>query len=199
MKFSAPLVVGSVGIYVVDNFAKWYFIYNDDIVSLGYYSFLYSVSQQVVGTLMFVLYSIELPNIVRAYDRKRIDAIFKHKRLLLSAYMIVLLGITMSYFFFEEIVYIAGLSNYSGYSFVSSVIAAAVWLGCFRSFYLDLYFMLTKSTKYVMYVSLIGGFVSVSVGFILIPEYKLNGAALTQLLVFMMMSASSYYLVKRLS
>jgi len=186
-QYALPLLAGSIFTYIIDNSGRFLILHFSDPQALGIFAFTYSAGQQAVGSIMTVIYSTYFPKLVRSYDAKDSDTFSNLKYFLLKCYIIVLLGIFITYLIIDKILLLLNLTDYQGNSLLFLIIMVAIWLGTVKTYYVDLVFLLRKETGVLFNILVFGALVTVTIGYFLVPNFAAYGAGLASFFGFLLM------------
>jgi len=152
------------------------------------YSATYDVTQQTVGVLMNILFLSYFPKILQTYTENNIKKM-SHNMYQLGDLLILTMTIVIviyslssnaiaSFMFAQDIA-----SSTVG---IMPIIAIAISIGTFKSYFLDIAFQLKKDTKTQLYITLCMAVLNIFLNLFFIPLYGAFGAAVSTLLSFLM-------------
>lgn len=185
-RYGLPFSVNFFAIVIVDmadRFMIGGLLGADHVAS---YAVAYDLVQQSIGTIMNVLFLAAFPMIVRVLEVEGDESARIRLRTLGCALVgigipaVVGLGVLSGSI--SEVVF--GSSFRQDAAIIMPWLAAAIFLGCFKSFFLDVVFQLRHVTKYQGYIAALMATVNVILNFLLLPHYGVVAAAWSTIAAF---------------
>jgi O-antigen/teichoic acid export membrane protein len=195
-RYGLPLAVNSLAIAAVDVADRFMIGNLIGVAQVAPYSVAYDLVQQLLGPMMNVVFLASFPLIVQAFDLAQ----EKHTYNRLHALGSNLLGLGLPVaaavgFFAGDISEIIIGDNYRQDAvIIMPWLAAAIFIGAYKSFYLDVVFQLRNATKYLGYIAIFMVAVNIVLNLILLPIYGVISAAWATLATFMAGALSSWVL-----
>jgi O-antigen/teichoic acid export membrane protein len=164
------------------------------------YAIAYDLMQLSVGPMMNVLFLAAFPLIVQAFDSALDEP--THNRLHALGSNLLGLGLPVTAavgFFAGDIAEIILGNDYrQDATTIMPWLAAAIFIGAFKSFYLDVVFQLRNATKYQGFIAILMVAVNIVLNLIFLPIYGAVAAAWSTLAAFMVGALSSWFLGRSL-
>lgn len=163
--------------------------------SVAAYAAAYDLTQQVVGTIMNVLFLAAFPRVVTAWEAGGTTAATQamlplSRAMLLGAPLIsgIFIGWStdISLLFFGE-------SIRSESTQLIPWVAIAITISCLKSYFLDITFQLTKATHIQVRITLAMALINVGLNFLLIPKLGIIGAAIATTSAFTVGAIMSWW------
>jgi O-antigen/teichoic acid export membrane protein len=165
------------------------------------YATAYDLVQQTIGAIMNVLFMAGFPAIVLALEQGK-DEYGAFTRLHDLGRAHVGIGLAAA-------VGLGTLSDQIAATFVGEALrhdaarvipwlAAAIFVGCFKSYYLDLPFQVCRVTRYQGYIAVMMAVVNVALNLLLLPRYGILGAAWATLAAFLIGAFMSWRVGRRI-
>lgn len=199
-QYGLPLAFNNLAIAVVDVADRFMISILLGVAQVAPYAVTYDLVQQSVGPIMNVLFLAAFPLIVRAYDSAQHES--THNRLHTLGSQLLGLGLPVAAavgFFASDISEIILGNDYRQDAMaIMPWLSAAIFIGAFKSFYLDLVFQLRNATKYQGYIAILMVAVNIVLNLILLPFYGAVAAAWATLAAFMVGALSSWVLGRSL-
>ncbi|MBW6533364.1 MAG: polysaccharide biosynthesis C-terminal domain-containing protein, partial [Mariniphaga sp.] len=102
--------------------------------------------------------------------------------------LLIFLGMML---YIDVIKLIIPLEYAEGFSIVPVIMLANLFFGIY--FTLSLWYKLTDMTRYGAYISIMGAVITITLNFILIPQFGYKGSAVALLIAFFIMMVVSYF------
>jgi O-antigen/teichoic acid export membrane protein len=170
------------------------------IAYVASYSIAYDFIQLTIGPFLNIFFLSAFPTIAHLFDTKKYEAVNEHLHQLglklvsfgmpLAVIISILSGDISSLFFGLEYQHSAGM--------LMPWVATAIFLGVFKSYYLDIVFQLHHATKYQSYIAAFMVATNMVLNFILLPTYGIVAAAWSTLAAFCLGAVLSWALGRRL-
>jgi O-antigen/teichoic acid export membrane protein len=164
------------------------------------YAASYDLTQQTVGAILNVFFLASYPAIIVAWERGGIHADNQAMRSLSRALMLAVplmaglfigLAPEISSFFF-------GVAVQTDAAKVMPWVAFAISIGCFKTYYLDIAFHLTKETHMQLRITAVMAVLNVALNLILLPRLGVIGAAISTAVAFTTGTLLSWLFGRRL-
>jgi O-antigen/teichoic acid export membrane protein len=194
-RYGLPLAFNSLAIATVDVADRFMIGFFLGVAQVAPYAIAYDLVQQSVGPMMNVLFLAAFPLIVQAFDSAQ-DEPTRNRLHALGCNLLGLgLPVTAAVGFFagdiSEI--ILGNDYRQDATTIMPWLAAAIFIGAFKSFYLDVVFQLHNATKYQSYIAILMVSVNIVLNLILLPIYGAVAAAWSTLAAFTVGALSSWF------
>lgn len=194
IRYGLPLTFTHLAIAVVDVADRFLIASLLGIAHVAPYAVAYDFMQQSIGPLMNVLFLAAFPSIVRVFEAAQDDA----ARIRLCALGSKLVGIGLPAvvavgFFASDIAEIIFGTDYrQDAAMIMPWLAAAIFVGAFKSYFLDVAFQLRQATKYQGYIAILMALVNVVLNLLLLPRYGVIAAAWATLAAFAVGALASW-------
>jgi O-antigen/teichoic acid export membrane protein len=193
-RYGLPLSFNHLAIAIVDVADRLMIGSLLGIVHVAPYAVAYDLVQQFVGPIMNVLFIAALPVIVRVFEAAQAD----HTNIQLHALGSRLVGIGLPAAAgvgvlasdISEIIF--GIEYRHDAATIMPWLAAAIFVGAFKSYFLDLVFHLRRTSKYQGYIAILMAVVNIVLNLILLPRYGVVAAAWTTLGAFAVGALASW-------
>jgi O-antigen/teichoic acid export membrane protein len=154
LRYGLPLALTFVGTLAVDFADRFLIAGLLDMEAVGPYSAAYDLTNQVIGAITNVLFLSAFPAVVLAYEKSPESA----ERLLLKlgrSFLLVALPAAVGFASLAADIaaVLLGPAFRADAIRVIPVLAGAVWIAGFKSFYLDLVFQLRQATRNQAYLA----------------------------------------------
>lgn len=200
LRYGWPVAINYIAITIVDVSDRFMIAHLLGVANLGPYVASYDFTQQAVGSVMNVVYLAIYPHLVRAYEREGEDAARAHMHLLGTK--LVALGLPfiliISYFSKDISSLIYSLEYQKDAAMVMPVLACAVFLSCFKMFFIDTAMQLRQYTIYLALIALTMAALSIALNIFLLPRFGVIGAAWSTFFTFLLGSTLSWVLSNRI-
>ena len=185
-RYGLPLSFNHLAIAVVDVADRFMISSLLGIVHVAPYAVAYDLVQQSVGPIMNVLFIAALPVIVRVFEAAQDE----HTSIRLHALGSRLVGIGLPVAAavgvlasdISEIIF--GIEYRHDAATIMPWLAAAIFVGTFKSYYLDMVFHLRRTTKYQVYIAISMASINIVLNLLLLPRYGVVAAAWSTLAAF---------------
>ncbi len=195
-RYGLPLAFNNLAIATVDVADRFMIGILLGVAQVAPYAIAYDLVQQSVGPMMNVLFLAAFPLIVQAFDSSQGEPTRNRLHALGSNLLGLGLPVTAAVGFFagdiSEI--ILGNDYRQDATTIMPWLAAAIFIGAFKSFYLDVVFQLRNATKYQGYIAILMVAVNIVLNLIFLPIYGAVAAAWSTLAAFMVGALSSWFL-----
>ena len=199
-RYGLPLAFNNLAIASVDIADRLMIGILLGVAQVAPYAVTYDIVQQSVGPIMNVLFLAAFPLIVQAFDSAQDE--YTSNRLHVLGSNLLGLGMPVAAavgFFAGDISEIILGNDYRQDSTtIMPWLAAAIFIGAFKSFYLDVVFQLRTATKYQVYIAIFMLVVNIFLNIILLPIYGVVAAAWATLAAFTVGAISSWVLGRTL-
>lgn len=194
LRYGMPLILNVVALLIVD-FADRFLIYNLlGTAFVAAYSVAYDFVQQAVGSIMNALFLTAFPLIVKVFESKK-DKLVRI-RLYLLGYKLIGIGLPVAVGVGVLSKDIAAIVFDEPYRLDAALImpwlAAAIFIGTFKSYFLDVVFHLNKSTKFIGYIAALMAIVNIMLNLILLPQYGVIASSWVILVTFSVGALTSW-------
>jgi O-antigen/teichoic acid export membrane protein len=185
-RYGLPLAFNNLAIAVVDVADRFMIGTLLGVAKVAPYAIAYDLVQQSVGPTMNVLFLSAFLLILQAFNSAQDEHTLNRLHALGSS--LVSLGLPVAAgvgFFASDISEIILSNDYrQDATTIMPWLAAAIFIGTFKSFYLDVVFQLRNATKYQGYIAILMAAVIIVLNFMLLPEYGVVAASWATLAVF---------------
>jgi O-antigen/teichoic acid export membrane protein len=186
-RYGLPLTLNSLAIVVVDVADRFMIGGLLGTAHVAPYAVSYDFAQQSIGPIMNVLFLAAFPTIIQVLEaegdesaRVRIRSL---GRALISIGLPAVVGLSVLSGEISEVLF--GAAFRQDAARIMPWLAAAIFIGCFKSYYLDLVFQLRHVTKYQGYIAILMAIVNVMLNILLLPRYGVIAAAWTTVAAFL--------------
>ncbi len=185
-RYGLPLTFNHFAIAVVDVADRFMIGSLLGVAHVAPYAVAYDLVQQFVGPLMNVLFLAAFPVIVRMFESaQEIDT---RIRLHVLGGRLIGLGLPATVgvgYFSHDIADILFTNDYrKDATIIMPWLAASIFVGAFKSYFLDVVFQLHNKTKYLVYIAIFMAAVNVILNSLLLPNYGVIAAAWSTLAAF---------------
>lgn len=198
--YGLPLTLTYLSITLLDVsdrlLINWWF----GLAAVGSYAAAYDLTQQIVGAVMNVFLLAAYPRVVAAWEEGGAPAA---RRAILPLSQAMLLAAPLL-----AGIFIGGASEISNIMLGEAIrkesaeiipwIAFAITIGCFKSYYLDLAFQLTKETHIQIKITIFMAVINIGMNFILMPRFGVVGAAAATAMAFTIGAVLSWWFGRRI-
>jgi O-antigen/teichoic acid export membrane protein len=199
-RYGLPLAFNNLAIATVDVADRFMIGILLGVAQVAPYAIAYDLVQQSVGPIMNVLFLAAFPLIVQAFDSAQEESTRNRLHALGSNLLGLGLPVTAAVGFFagdiSEI--ILGNDYRQDATTIMPWLAAAIFIGAFKSFFLDVVFQLRNATKYQGYIAILMVAVNIVLNLIFLPIYGAIAAAWSTLATFMVGALSSWVMGRSL-
>jgi O-antigen/teichoic acid export membrane protein len=199
-RYGLPLAFNNLAIATVDVADRFMIGILLGVAQVAPYAIAYDLVQQSVGPMMNVLFLAAFPLIVQAFDSAQDEPTRNRLHALGSNLLGLGLPVTAAVGFFAGDITEIILSNdyRQDATTIMPWLAAAIFIGAFKSFYLDVVFQLRNATKCQGYIAILMVAVNIVLNLIFLPIYGAVAAAWSTLAAFMAGALSSWFLGRSL-
>jgi O-antigen/teichoic acid export membrane protein len=199
-RYSLPLAINNLATAAVDVADRFMIGKLLGVAKVAPYAVAYDLVQQSLGPMMNVLLLAAFPLIVQAFDSAQEETTRNRLHALGSNLLGLGLPVAAAVGFFagdiSEI--ILGKDYRQDAITIIPWLAAAIFIGAFKSFYLDVVFQLRSATKYLGYIAISMLSVNIVLNLILLPIHGAVAAAWATLAAFMVGALLSWVLGRSL-
>ena len=160
---------------------------------------LYNLGYKVAGVLnVFLIQSFSLALLPIAYKmyRQKGDKRYYSKMQTYFIFILFWAGLCLAFFSKEIIKLLAPNPDYwAAYQVVPYIVLAYIFSGAKSVASLGLY--LKRKTKYIAYITIGAAVLNIGLNFILIPKYKMMGAAIATIISFVALYIVTYFVADR--
>ena len=185
-RYGLPLALNNLAIAAVDVADRFMIGILLGVAQVAPYAVAYDLAQQTVGPMMNVLFLAAFPLIVQAFDSAQDEITRKRLHSLGSNLIAFGLPVAAEIGFFagdiSEIVF--GNNFQQDAATVMPLLAAAIFIGAFKSYYLDVVFQLHNATKHQGYIAILMAAVNIVLNLLLLPGHGVVAAAWATLAAF---------------
>ncbi len=195
-KYGFPLVFSTIAMLLMNLSDRFILKYLLGYSEVG----IYSIGYKIAGVInVFILQSFKtgfLPIAYKHYTDDNQAKRFFAKVLTYFVFTLVIAGLGLSLFSKEIVIFFSKSEEYwPAYLIIPVISLAFVLQGIQYVFALGLDYV--KKTKYNAYIVLCIAVLNVGLNFLLIPRYKIMGAAITAAISWMLMAVLFYYFSQR--
>jgi O-antigen/teichoic acid export membrane protein len=200
LSYGLPLTLNFIAILIVDVADRFMIAKMLGAANVAPYAVAYDLVQQSVGPFMSVLYLAAFPLIVRAFEEE--DEEQTQIRLHCLGSRLVGLGLPVavgiSVLACEIAENVFGKDYRQDAGAIMPWLAAAMFVGGFKSYFLDVVFQLRHATKYQCYIAILMALVNILLNLLLLPHYGVVAAAWATLAAFSVGALASWIVGKSL-
>lgn len=164
------------------------------------YALAYDFVQFSVGPFMNVFILTTFPSIVRFFDNNDYESTDKHLKTLGNNLLIF--GLPLVFILCvlcEDIsIFMFGIKYQQEVTILLPWLAIAIFIGVFKSYFLDLVFQLHHATKYQVYIAVLMAIVNIVLNLVLLPIYGVIAAAWSILAAFSLGAIVSWVIGRQL-
>ena len=185
-RFGLPLTFNHLAIAFVDVADRFMIGSLLGVAYVAPYAVAYDLVQLSIGPTMNVLFLAAFPLIVRLFEAGQDE----EARIRLHEFggRLIILGLPVAVgvgFFASDISDILFRSDYrKDAAKIMPLLAAAIFLGTFKSYFLDVVFQLRNKTKYLGYIAILMAAVNIALNLVLLPQNGVIAAAWATLAAF---------------
>ena len=197
-RYGLPLTFNHLAIAVVDVADRFMIGSLLGVAHVAPYAVAYDLVQQSVGPILNVLFLSAFPAIVQACEATQ-DELARIRLHALGSRLVALglpaavgLGILSSDI--SEIIF--GDDYRQDAATIMPWLAAAILVGAFKSYFLDMVFQLRHATKYQGYIAILMAAVNILLNLLLLPRYGVIAAAWATLAAFSVGALASWVVGK---
>lgn len=197
-RYGLPLTLSHLAIAVVDVADRFLIGSLLGVAHVAPYAAAYDLVQQSVGPMMNVLFIAAFPMIVQVFKVAQ-DEPARIRLLALGSSLVAVglpaavgLGILSSDI--SEIIFGNGYRQDA--AAIMPWLAAAIFVGAFKSYFLDVVFQLRHATKYLGYIAILMAAVNIFLNLLLLPRYGVIAAAWATLAAFSVGALASWVVGK---
>ncbi len=185
-RYGLPLTMTFAALLVADMSDRFMIGWFFGASHVAPYAATYDLVQQTIGAIMSVLFLAGFPIAVLALEKESEDVARNHLFSLGRAYIgvglaasvgLAVLSREIANFFFGEAIRHDAAQ-------IIPCLSIAIFIACFKSYYLDLPFQLRRVTKYQGYIAFLMAASKISLNFLLLPRYGIRGSAWATLATF---------------
>ncbi len=185
-RYGLPLTFNHLAIAVVDVADRFMIGSLLGVAHVAPYAVAYDLVQQFVGPIMNVLFLAAFPVIVRMFEAAQDED--TRIRLHVLGGRLIGLGLPATVgvgFFASDIADILFSNDYrQDATMIMPWLAASIFVGAFKSYFLDVVFQLRNKTKYLGYIAILMAAVNITLNALLLPNYGVIAAAWATLCAF---------------
>ncbi|HTR81877.1 MAG TPA: oligosaccharide flippase family protein [Bacteroidota bacterium] len=191
--FSAPLIVGSISIWLLSSSDRFFLLHFSSLNELG----LYSLGSRLASVVLFAVTAFQMawPQFALARPTDE-NTGYTHARILtyyLFIGTLIVLGITL---FTPEILRILTTSSYAGAASVVFLLScSSLFFGCY--FVFGIILSLTKNTVSILPVALPPLLVNVLLNYYLVPRMGGMGSAIASASAYLLMAVLTFVFTNR--
>jgi O-antigen/teichoic acid export membrane protein len=197
-RYGLPLTLNHVAIAVVDVADRFLIGSLLGVAHVAPYAIAYDLVQQSVGPMMNVLFLAAFPVIVQVFNvvadepaRVRLHALGSR---LVAVGLPAAVGLGILSSDISEIIFGNGYRQDA--AAIMPWLAAAIFVGAFKSYFLDVVFQMRHSTKYLGYIAILMATVNIVLNLLLLPRYGVIAAAWATLAAFSVGALASWVVGK---
>lgn len=197
-RYGLPLTLNFLAILIVDVADRFMIGKMLGAAHVAPYAVAYDLVQQTVGPVMNVLFLTAFPLIVKAFEGEGDEP--TQIRLHTLGSRLVGLGLPVAVgigFLASDIAEIVFGNDYRQVAgVIMPWLAAAIFVGAFKSYFLDVVFQLRHATKYQGYIAILMAAVNILLNLLLLPHYGVIAAAWATLAAFSVGALASWIMGK---
>ncbi|MDE3021994.1 MAG: oligosaccharide flippase family protein [Pseudomonadota bacterium] len=197
-RYGLPLTLTFLAFVVVDLADRFIIGWLLGASAVGPYAAVYDLVQQLIGAIMSVLFLAAFPLVVHALEaegdepaRVRLRAL---GRGLVCIGLPAAVGLGILSSDIAEVIF--GVGYRLDAVSIMPWLAAAIFVGAFKSYFLDVVFQLRHATKYQGYIATIMATVNVLLNILLLPTYGVIAAAWATFAAFSVGALASWHVGK---
>ena len=200
-RYGLPLTLNFIAILIVDVADRFMIGHLLGAAQVAPYAVAYDLVQISVGPVMNVLFLAAFPLIVKVFEGEGYEATRLHLQTLGNR--LVGLGLPVAVGFgvlandISEIMFDNAYHQSAGV--VMPWLAAAIFVGAFKSYFLDVVFQLRHSTQYQGYIAILMAVVNIFLNLLLLPHYGVLAAAWATFAAFLVGALASWHVGKSVS
>jgi O-antigen/teichoic acid export membrane protein len=194
-RYGLPLAFNNLAIAIVDVADRFMIGILLGVAQVAPYAIAYDLVQQSVGPMMNVLFLAAFPSIVQAFDSAQ-DMPTRNRLHGLGSNILGLglpVAVAVGFFAGDMSEIILGNDYRQDATTIMPWLAAAIFIGAFKSFYLDVVFQLRNATKCQGYIAILMVAVNIVLNLIFLPTYGAVAAAWSTLAAFTVGALSSWF------
>ena len=192
--FSAPLIIGSVSIWLLSSSDRFFLLRLSTLNELG----LYSLGSRLASIVLFAVTAFQMAWPQFAFSRaNEVNTAYTNARILtyyLFVAILLVVGVTL---FTPEFLRILATPSYAGAGSVVFLLSCSfLFYGCYIIFFIIL--SLTKKTLSILPVTIPPLLVSVALNYYLVPSMGGMGSAVASTSAYLLMATLTYAFTNRL-
>lgn len=198
LQYGLPLTVTFSAVMIVDSVDRFMIGWVSGASAAGPYAAAYDFVQQLIGPMMNVMFLAAFPMIIRRMENQDVQS--AHSKTLALGRAVVGIGLPAAFGLAMLSSDISGVFFKDAFRQASARIipwlAFAIFVGCFKSYYLDLVFQFRHQTKYQGYIAILMAVANITLNLLLLPHYGILGAAWSTLAAFSVGAVASWLIGK---
>ena len=193
--YGLPMTLTYLATMVLDFSDRFIIGWQIGTYAVAGYAAAYDITQQVVGAIMNVLFLAAYPRVLAAWEAGGATAASQSMLTLSRAMLLVAPLITGIFIGWAPEIsrIILGAEVRADADQIIPWVAFAVTAGCFKSYYFDISFQISKSTHIQVRITVGMAILNVILNFILIPHFGLLGAAMATTAAFITGAIASWW------
>jgi O-antigen/teichoic acid export membrane protein len=199
-KYGLPMVITVLASSIVDVADRFIIGKMLGISNVAPYALAYDFLQLIIGPAMHIFMLTSFPNIVTLFDRNEKVAVSICVRKLGANLLGYGLPLVLILSFLSKDICIVLLDG--RYQQKAEVmlpwLSVAIYLGVFKSYFLDLVFQLHQATKIQVYLSFFMAITNLGLNLFLMPRYGLIAAAWVAMITYLFGAIASWFLGRKL-
>ena len=199
-RYGLPLTLSHLAIAVVDVADRFLIGSLLGVAHVAPYAAAYDLVQQSVGPMMNVLFLAAFPVIVQVFNMKADEtARFRMHALgsrLVAVGLPATVGLGILSRDISEIIFGSVYSHDA--AAIMPWLAASIFLGAFKNYFLDTVFLLRHATNYLVYIAILMAAVNIVLNLLLLPRCGVIAAAWATLAAFSVGALASWVIGKSL-
>ena len=186
LRYGLPLTMSYLAMVIVDMADRFMIGSLLGVAHVASYAVAYDLVQQSVGPIMHVIFLAAFPVVVQVFEKEGSESARPYL-LTLGSNLVALglpaaVGIGVLAGDISDIVF--GSDYRQDAATIMPWLAAAICVGAFKSYFLDVVFQLRHATKYQGYIALMMAAVNIVLNLILLPRFGVIAAAWATLAAF---------------
>ncbi len=198
LRYGLPLTLTFLAFVIVGLADRFIIAWLLGASAVAPYAAAYDLVQQLIGAIMSVLFLAAFPMIVQQFEeegdesaRIRLRALGKG---LVSIGLPATVGLAVLSSDISEVIF--GREYRQDAAIIMPWLAASIFVGAFKSYFLDVVFQLRHVTKYQGYIATLMAIVNVLLNILLLPSYGVIAAAWATLAAYLVGALASWWVGK---
>lgn len=197
IKISFPLALSSLAAWVMFAADRWILMIYCSVGEIGIYSLAYKFGNIFNILILAALSAAYSPYIYSNFQEKGIPVTEKKNIMFIKYYFVFFVILTtVGFITLKPLFFImVGESFYLSYKYILLIVYGYIFLGL--TWFFSYSVLYTKKMNYIFYGDAMGALINIALNFILIPRYKIWGAALTTTFSYMVMSCYMFFIRRK--
>jgi O-antigen/teichoic acid export membrane protein len=200
LKYGLPISLNVVANSIVDVVDRFLILKILGVAYVAPYSLTYDLVQLTIGPAMNVFMLSHFPRVVYMFEKKRHEDAINYLRKIGQNLLVFGLPLVVLLSLLANDICDVILDNQYKQVATSMMpwLAAAIFIGVYKSYFLDVSFQLMQATRYQGYIALIMAIINIILNLMLLPRYGVIAAAWSTLATFLVGAIASWFFGRKL-